>query len=238
MSSVLLLVPSSVQNDPGRGAMARMALIRAGAEVFGEYSIESATTREIAQRAGQNISAIAYYFGSKEGLYLAVAEYIGEIIAGRTGPLLDEIAAYLDAPRPSTARCLDYFIRLLSATVATNRDMLAVTSIIVREQMHPTRAFAILYAGGLERLQKLGARLIDAYTGTAPGSEETVVRFHALLGQSLAFRLARETIIRRAGWKDIGAREERLIQTIIAEQARDALRGLRVRRRGAGRRKM
>jgi len=65
-------------SELGRGPLARAALIRAGVQVFGENSLASATTREIAQLAGQNISAIAYYFGNKEGLYFAVAQHRSE----------------------------------------------------------------------------------------------------------------------------------------------------------------
>ncbi|MDB5967350.1 MAG: bacterial regulatory s, tetR family protein [Polaromonas sp.] len=216
--------------DVGRGALARTALILAAVEVFGSTSPESATTRDIAHRAGQNISSIAYYFGNKEGLYVAVVEYINDIISKKVGPLLDEIEDFLVQPRQSPSRCLGYFGRLISASLATNRDMLAVTGLIVREQMQPTAGFAILYDGSLSRLQKVGAHLIDAYTGSPAGSEETAVRFHALLGQSLAFRLARETIIRSADWTDIGKTEEDLIQKVVIEQACDVLRSLRKRR--------
>jgi AcrR family transcriptional regulator len=225
-------MPTSVQNNLGRGAQARLGLIQAGIEVFGANSLESATTREIAQRAGQNISAIAYYFGGKEGLYLAVAEYIVEIILDRLEPMLDEISAFLDKGKPAPDLCLGYFTRLLSATIATNHQMLAVTSIIVREQMHPTKAFAILYQGSLERLHKVGARLLGTYCGADPESQEVIIRFHALLGESLAFRFARETIIRRAGWKGIGPEEEAQIRAAVTEHAEDALRGLRARYRG------
>ena len=46
-----------------------------------------------------------------------------------------------------------------------------------------------------------------------------MVRFHALLGQSLAFRLGRETFLRRTKWKAISAKKEELICTIVEEQA-------------------
>ena len=72
--------------DLGRGAQARLALIHAAVEVFGESGLEAATTRDIAQRAQQNIAAIAYYFGGKEGLYLAVVEHIVQVILARVGP--------------------------------------------------------------------------------------------------------------------------------------------------------
>jgi len=220
-------------NELGRGPLARAALIRAGVQVFGENSLASATTREIAQLAGQNISAIAYYFGNKEGLYFAVAHHIGDILLERLGPLLDEIEAQLGQGSHDPETCLHLFGRLIGASLSTHQEMLAVTSIVVKEQMHPTKAFDILYEGCLERLHQVGARLIEAYTGEPPGQQETVLRFHALLGQSLAFRFARETIDRRAGWRDIGPDQVALIERVVTEQVCDALRGLRWRRQGA-----
>lgn len=224
MSSVLVA-------DLGRGAQARLALVRAAVEVFGESGLEAATTREIAQRAQQNIAAIAYYFGGKEGLYLAVAEHIVEVILGRIGPLMDEAEAFLRLQRQPPGRCLDYLKQLLASSIATNQAMIPVTGIIVREQTHPTGAFSILYDGCLERLQRLGADLIRAYLGGEAPIPECIVRFHALLGQALAFRFARETIMRRAGWSRIGEDEESRIQAVVTEHAELALRGLRRKKR-------
>ena len=219
-------------HELGRGPLARAALIRAGVQVFGENSLASATTREIAQLAGQNISAIAYYFGNKEGLYFAVAHHICDTLVERLGPLLDEIEAQLSQGSHEPEVCLHMFGRLIGASLSTHQEMLTVTSIVVKEQMHPTKAFDILYEGCLERLHQVGARLIEAYTGETPGQQETVLRFHALLGQSLAFRFARETIVRRAGWSDIGPEQVALIERVVIEQVCDALRGLRWRRQG------
>ena len=218
---------ASLGEDLGRGAQARQALVSAAVEVFGESGLEAATTREIAQRARQNIAAIAYYFGGKEGLYRAVSEHIVQVILARIGPLMDEVEAFLAQPRPAPARCMAYLQKLLELSIATNQSMMPVTGIIVREQIHPTKAFAILYEGCLERLQRLGAALIRAYLGERVAAHECVVRFHALLGESLAFRFARETILRRAGWKHVGAREESIIRAVVTEHAALVLRGLK-----------
>lgn len=217
--------------DLGRGAQARLALIHAAVEVFGASGLEAATTRDIAQRAQQNIAAIAYYFGGKEGLYLAVVEHIVQVILARVGPLMDEADAFLTQEEQPPERCLDYLKRLLALSIATNQAMIPVTGIIVREQTQPTRAFSILYDGCLERLQRLGADLIRAYLGGTVPPPECIVRFHALLGESLAFRFARETILRRTRWKEIGAEEEARIQAIVTEHAELVLRGLRRRKR-------
>ena len=232
MISTASTLDPDAPHELGRGPLARAALIRAGVQVFGENSLASATTREIAQLAGQNISAIAYYFGNKEGLYFAVAHHICDTLVERLGPLLDEIEAQLSQGKHEPEVCLHMFGRLIGASLATHQEMLTVTSIVVKEQMHPTKAFDILYEGCLERLHQVGARLIEAYTGEPPGQQETVLRFHALLGQSLAFRFARETIVRRAGWSDIGPDQVALIERVVTEQVCDALRGLRWRRQG------
>lgn len=49
----------------------RAALVQAALEIFAEKGFESASTREIADRANTNISSIRYYFGDKAGLYRA-----------------------------------------------------------------------------------------------------------------------------------------------------------------------
>lgn len=213
--------------DLGRGAQARLSLVRAAVEVFGESGLEAATTREIAQRAQQNIAAIAYYFGGKEGLYLAVAEHIVEVIVARIGPAMSEAEALLRQERRPAERCLALVLRLLELSITTNQTMIPATGIIVREQIHPTRAFSILYDGCLERLQRLGAELIRAYVEPEAPLDEYVVRFHAMLGEALAFRFARETILRRAGWKDVGGEEESRIRSVVIEHAELVLRGLR-----------
>lgn len=70
-------------NNPAmtiKGEQAKKQLIAAALAQFGEYGM-NATTREIASQAGQNIAAITYYFGSKEDLYLACAQWIADLLA-------------------------------------------------------------------------------------------------------------------------------------------------------------
>jgi len=65
-----------VGQDSGRrvrdAAASRKALLAAAGELFHERGYDGATVREIGERAGVDPALIARYFGSKEGLYLAV----------------------------------------------------------------------------------------------------------------------------------------------------------------------
>ena len=216
-----------VDSELSKGDIARQSLIEAGVKVFGSHSLSSASTRQIAKQAGQNIASIAYYFGSKHGLYQAVVEHIVSILDSRIGPLLDEISSYLATNKTAPDRCLEYMGQLLASTLSTHTDMLPVTNIIIKEQMEPTQAFTILYNGVLGQLQTTGSALLEVYCGLPANSEEAIVHFHALLGQSLIFRFARQTIICRAGWVSIGPHQEQLIQDIVIQQTKSVMRNLR-----------
>ncbi|XNM67232.1 TetR family transcriptional regulator [Escherichia coli] len=68
-------------NNPAitsKGEQAKSQLIAAAIAQFGEYGLH-ATTRDIAAQAGQNIAAITYYFGSKDDLHLACAQWIADL---------------------------------------------------------------------------------------------------------------------------------------------------------------
>ena len=52
----------------------REQLLKTAAKLFGEKGFEAVSTRELAKAADVNIAMIAYYFGSKEGLFKAMIE--------------------------------------------------------------------------------------------------------------------------------------------------------------------
>jgi AcrR family transcriptional regulator len=56
------------------GASTRARLLETAGEIFGEKGFERTTGKEICAKAGANVAAINYYFGSMEKLYAAVLE--------------------------------------------------------------------------------------------------------------------------------------------------------------------
>lgn len=64
----------------------RTALMTAARALFAEQGYDGASVRAITSRAGANLGAVTYHFGSKEGLYL-------EVLAGMMSPLRDRITA-------------------------------------------------------------------------------------------------------------------------------------------------
>lgn len=81
---------------------ARGRLLHAALALFAAQGFAKTSTREIAQAAGTNIAAIAYYFGDKAGLYAATFD---EPLGGTSADLV----ALLDAGDGGTSQTLRRF---------------------------------------------------------------------------------------------------------------------------------
>jgi AcrR family transcriptional regulator len=64
----------------------KLSLILAAGDLFAEYGVEGTSIRTIAEKAGVNIAAVNYHFGSKENLYTETLRY-AILHLGGTRPL-------------------------------------------------------------------------------------------------------------------------------------------------------
>ncbi len=190
-----------------RGDVSRKALIEAALIEFASHSYHAASNRDIADRAGVNQALIAYHFGGKEGLYLAVFETISERIQSRLQPALQAIADNLAQSESSEAaqeRRIELLQGLFESLVRLFADPGLKTSaqLVLQEQQQPTRAFDILYRRFMcEALQ----RVTDLVQLLRPekSRDEVSLLVITLVGQALVFRAARTTVLRHLQWDDI-----------------------------------
>jgi len=61
---------TQVQNDT------KQALVLAAGELFADHGFDGTSVRAIADKAGANVAAINYHFGSKEALYVETLRYV------------------------------------------------------------------------------------------------------------------------------------------------------------------
>lgn len=203
----------------GRGEETRQRLIAAAAELFGRYGFASVTTRQLVEKAGVNQVAIPYHFGGKEGLYNAVADYIVEQFTDRVGPVLGELKGLIDTGQLSkdmAGRLLRELFRRASALVIASPEAEHWARFVVREQMDPSPAFDILYAGIFERMFQTVTRLLARILDLEAGDEQVRIRAFLLVGQFLVFRVGRASVLRTLDWDDVGPDELRAIQAAIA----------------------
>jgi AcrR family transcriptional regulator len=201
-----------------RGAETRQRLVEAALDVFGRYGFEGATTRQIAREAKANLAAIVYHFGSKEALHVAVAEHIAQRIAVLVGPSLAFAAAPDATATPAAARAaLTRLLETYADVILGEQEAERWAKFIVREQMQPTAAFDVIYSymGGAHGV---GARLVGAATGRSPDDEPVKLAVLTLMGQIMVFRVARELVLRRTGWRTIGEEQRAAIKRVVVAE--------------------
>jgi AcrR family transcriptional regulator len=199
-----------------RERSAESRLIEVAIEQFGQAGMSAVGTRAIAQAAGMQMSAITYHFGGKEGLYLACARHIAKLMNKRIAPLV-QLAESRGAEGVGAASARMAILDLLGGLVTVMmRDEIAPWArFVVREQMNPTPAFEVLYEGVMQRLLALLGDLIQRVAGGAMAAEEIRIRSIALVGQVLAFRFCRATLMYATGWESVGIGEIEVVRTAV-----------------------
>lgn len=223
----------SQRTDLRRGNAARLALIDAGVELFGRLGLEGATTRELARAAGQNIAAIPYHFGSKEGLYRAVAEHMLDAFFQQNLGVIERTEILLAGGHANSSALLQALRALTIGllTMFTREETRAMSRLMSREQLDPTATFDLFYERAIGRAHGCVAGLLDQYSGLQTGRIDSALRAHVLLGSLLGFRVATATVLRRTGWSGFGSDEVRQIERVAVEHAEMYARALRLQAR-------
>lgn len=224
---------ASPKKDPkqARGGLARLRLINAAVELFADHGYDGASTRDIAAAAKQNIAAINYYFGGKEGLYAAVLEEFFRRKHAEAGASITAARALRDDPARTPERILNEIRNWLRASIMAlaqeDRQSHAFMRLMMREQFAPTKAFKKFFARMMDPSEDPFGMLIAAYLEREPDTAETFLITHALVGPYIGFMIAPEIVRIRTGWKKIGAAEAAMIADVVLTQIDITLAGLR-----------
>ena len=218
---------SKLQNSSER---TRQRLLDAGLKAFGERGFDAVSTRELVELAKVNQSAIPYHFGGKEGLYMAVVEDLVATVQGSVGVTAKRIQDRLEEGPITLAEGE----ALIAALVGKMVELLVGAgqaplraAFVIRELMHPSAVFDLLYQGYMRQVHTTVTRLVATLLDDDPNSKTSIVRAHALLGQVLVFGAGRELIRRRAGWKTFNDSHLRQITQVVTETFVASIRALR-----------
>jgi hypothetical protein len=135
-------------------------------------------------------------------------------------------------PREAEAQLRRAIERMAGFLVAAP-EVSSFVQFILREIQHPGPAFDIVYAGVIEKVHRRLCAVWAVASGGDPESDETKLAVFAMIGQTVYFRIAREAVQRRMGWRGIGAAEANLITGTVLENALAAL-AVRKKSRGEG----
>jgi AcrR family transcriptional regulator len=177
-------------------------LLEAAGEIFAEHGYQSATTRQICEKAGANIAAINYHFGDKEGLYMAVLRSVPKAYAEKYP------ADFGLSPGASAEQKLRAYLESLVHRVFDEGRPGWHTKLISREMIEPTRALDTLVEEAARPVHRELASIIRELLGS--GATEEAVRLCTLsiISQCVYYHQARSVIRRlypeqRYGIEDI-----------------------------------
>lgn len=193
-------------------------IIRAAIEEIGKRSIEGARTRAIAEKAGVNLAAINYYFGSKQGLYLEIHRQIAESMNILHADHYARAEAIFKNPDADKARALlQEFLLYRLAEASQNPFSADIILILMKEEFYPTEAFETLYKTAISRISDTKRKLLEiASEGRIKGESANLVCV-MLYGQIRVFYSFRSGIIRTNKWKQIGPTEVKKITALFSE---------------------
>lgn len=202
-----------------RATETREQLIRAGLALFSRQGLEGVRTRQLAEEAGVNQSAIPYHFGGKDGVYAAVLERTAESIVGRLALPRPSVTSPAAAEEALRMLMQDFVSALLDSDASAAHSLL-----LVREQLQPTGSFDTIHLLLFRPLHEMVTRLVAVLRGEQPEVDENILRAHAILGQAIAFAVAREALHRRLGQtvlsRDVVTRIAGLVGTMAVASAK------------------
>ncbi len=212
-----------------RGEDTRRRILEIAIEVFANEGYEGTSTRMLAERAGVNLPAIQYYFGSKEGLYRAAIGHIAQFVEQNAAPQTDRVLAALAGETPSEEalfallyEMLDGFIDLLTCREAPQSAGL----LIARAEIENADALDVLQKAMTGFVFRPCLMLVARLLGTAEDDEDTKIRAFSILGQALVFKRkgSKMGACPALGWDEFDEDRLRKIRTVLREQTEAVLR--------------
>lgn len=98
----------SVRNGREDGAATKALILETAGRLFAEHGYADVTCKDICEKAGTNMAAVNYHFGSREALYIAVLQQAHDSIFN-----LAHLRSIVDGdqrPRDKLARFIEYLI--------------------------------------------------------------------------------------------------------------------------------
>lgn len=213
-------------NSDKRGEETKLSIINAALDLFGELGYDATSTRMITQRAKANISAIGYYFGGKEGLYMAVIESIMSDSDKYLKTLFesaDKFSLKSKISKIQSFKILDIITESLAEMFVKSEESKSWAKLIIREQANPSEAFDMLYEDKIKPLQELYCKVVASILEIAENSTEVKIMSHALFGQILSFAVSREGFLRMMGVKELSDKDVKLVKEILIQNSRSCL---------------
>lgn len=213
-----------------RGEDTSRRILEAAIGMFAADGFTATSTRAIAKKAGVNLPAIQYYFGSKEGLYRAAIAYIAEQAEQSIAPIAARVWEALDNGVPDRAQLIDLLCELVDTLVNLFLDDMlpdreSRTLFVSRVEVEHTAALDPLHEVMFRHVLAPGTALVGRLVAS-PADDETVVRRALMIvGQAKIF--CSRSVMRGLCWTTIGQSRLSAVKALVNEHTRAICRELK-----------
>jgi AcrR family transcriptional regulator len=200
--------------EADRPSDTRRRIIEAAGEIFVDSGYRYTTIRAIIDRAGVNVAAINYHFGSKKNLYLTVLKYWREK-AFEKYPF-----DLTDSSSESPRQRLVSFIRALLFRVLDEGDGSRFARLMVQELIQPTSGFDVIVEETLRPFFAFLSGTVRQLFPVAPPEETVNLCCLSIVGQVFQLYMGRH-VVRRLLNREGYSKEE--IEKVAKHVARFSL---------------
>lgn len=203
-----------------RTAETRACLIEAAIAMFGDGGFDAVSTRQLADRAGVGLAAIAYHFGGKAELFEAAVASIAEYCRGLTREVSDQLEA--DAPADPAER-LTRAVRAYFGVLFGGDEPQSWVNFLVRCSIDAPDAYDTLYEAAFRPLETALAVNLAAHLAVSPDEQEVRLRAYIATHSIVSMRTNREAFLRHLGWTHLGPAQIRILEGIVTSLVHNAL---------------
>ncbi|MBR1777238.1 MAG: CerR family C-terminal domain-containing protein [Alphaproteobacteria bacterium] len=194
--------------------------------LFALNGYQATATRDIAEAAKVNISAITYYFGGKLGLYRAVLQNIAERVQQELSEktaTVQNLLADENATAEEAENLLYKLISELCSLVCSQRLPSEDIAVFLHEYFVPGEAFDTLYQELISPVYTLAAALIVKATGNLLDHESATLYTIQLFAEMFVFRSRKQFILQQLNWNEYGEKEMTKITDVVICHTRAVL---------------
>jgi len=186
---------------------AKKRLLKCAIKEFAEKGFDGASTRDIVKQAGMNISAISYYFGSKEGLYTEILTQVAAYVNETMADLLKRYDDLLQIPSGdekvvSAAELLKDFVRRFLRIICMGKHLDNMRAIFIQEYSRQSPWFYGVLDNLSTKYFQIFVRLLLIIHGDKMNKEAASLSTFMIFSQIFVFFIRKDTILSIAGWKE------------------------------------
>ena len=165
---------------------ARDRLVMAALHVFADKGYEGASTREICEQAGMNISSIRYYFGDKAGLYRA--SFHGSM---GDSPCNVNVEALVDLSLPEA---LKLFFNEFLEPLKLGEEVRLVMKLHFREMIEPTGLWSEKIDDGIKPQHEAMVALLKQHLGLKRIDVDAHRLAFAIIGMAVHYYVGQDVV--------------------------------------------